>query len=71
MEDKNREDEEKQFKKLKFRWSNNTKFKSTYRKLYEENPDLMKGLPKETRIEPNRKRSTWKETFEKWRKEKK
>jgi hypothetical protein len=69
----NKEEEEKQFKKIKSPWPDNTRFRKTRKELLEKNPELMSGIPKEMRWSPERsvERSKWEETTKKWREESK
>jgi len=60
----NKEDEKKQLKKIIHSWPDNTRFKMERRKLLEEHPELMSGIPTEMRWTPKKKiieRSKWEE----------
>jgi len=70
-EKEDNEEEEKQFKKIKFPLSDSTRFRKTRRELLEEHPELMSGVPKEMRWSPDKsvERSKWEETTKRWREE--
>jgi len=59
-----KKDEERQIKKIKRSLSDNTRFKMERRKLLEEYPELMSGIPVEMRWNPrknNIERANWEE----------
>jgi len=59
-----KKDEERQIKKIKRSFSDNTRFKMERRKLLEEHPELMNGIPIEMRWNHQKKimeRSKWEE----------